>query len=103
MPQHGSYLGQEAERQRGRAGSQWRCNKDGSGRGSKRPGNETVRWRRTESEHGHRPGIAMIGLVEQLAFCRSVTGKQRIHPGKVRGAVAAVGRTISDRFGRSCR
>ena len=103
MPQHGSYLGQEAERQRGRAGSQWRCNKDGSGRGSKRPGNETVRWRRTESEHGHRPGIAMIGLVEQLAFCRSVTGKQRMHPGQVRGAVAAVGLAISRHFGRGCR
>ncbi len=97
MPQHGFNLGQGAERQRGRACSQRRCNKDGSGRGSKRPGDEAVRWRRTESEYGHRPGIAMIGLVQQLAFCRSVTGKQRMDPALIRGAAAVVTLAVASR------
>lgn len=97
MPQHGSNLGQGAERQRGRTRSEWRCNKDGSGRRSKRPGDETVRWRRTESEHSHRPGIAMIGLVKQLAFGRAVTRKQRMDPILVRGAAAVVTLAVTSR------
>ena len=90
MPQHGSGLDQGAERQRRRASSQRRCNKDGSGCGRKRPRDEAVRWRRTESEHGHRPGIAMIGLIQQLTFGRAVTRKQRMDPALIRGAAAVV-------------